>query len=182
VARCLSGTASILALTSSAQPSNKQQQLDERRDWYSDGQDRRCRIGNVALECHRYRRATVWPRLFLYSIQVNLRAPLPPKEFGPLRGRSMEPNRGTALLWSRGVPNSCGPLAPARGELREADPPLGQERPQPPADKRDLTLDQPTHEDIVAPADRSRHRKDLMTFRMRPPATSKRLSSYDLSK
>jgi hypothetical protein len=55
-------------------------------------------------------------------------------------------------------------------------------RPQPPMDKRDLPVDQPTHEDIVAVADRSRHREDLMTLRMRPPATSNRLSRYDLSK
>jgi len=49
-------------------------------------------------------------------------------------------------------------------------------------DKRDLPVDQSTHEDVVAVADRSRHREDLMTLRMRPPASSKRLSSYDLSK
>jgi hypothetical protein len=49
-------------------------------------------------------------------------------------------------------------------------------------DKRDLPVDQPTHEDIVVVADRSRHREDLMTLRMRPPATSNRLSRYDLSK
>jgi hypothetical protein len=49
-------------------------------------------------------------------------------------------------------------------------------------DKRDLPLDQPTHEDIVAVADRSRHREDLMTLRMRPPVTSNRLSREDLSK
>jgi hypothetical protein len=49
-------------------------------------------------------------------------------------------------------------------------------------DKRNLALDEPTHEDIVAVADRSRHREDLMTFRMRPPATSNWLSSYELSK
>ena len=54
--------------------------------------------------------------------------------------------------------------------------------PQPPMDKRDLAVDQPTHEDLVAVADRSRHREDLITLRMRPPATSNRLSSYDLSK
>jgi len=48
-------------------------------------------------------------------------------------------------------------------------------------DKRDLALDQSTHEDIVAVADRSGHREDLMTLRMRPPATSNRLSSDDLN-
>ena len=55
-------------------------------------------------------------------------------------------------------------------------------RPQPPMDKRDLPVDQSTHEDIVAVADRSCHREDLMTLRMRPPVTSNRLSRYDLSK
>jgi len=49
-------------------------------------------------------------------------------------------------------------------------------------DKCDLALDQPTHEDIVAVADRLRHREDLVTLRMGPPATSNRLSSDDLSK
>jgi hypothetical protein len=48
-------------------------------------------------------------------------------------------------------------------------------------DEGDLALDQPTHEDIVAVADCSRHREDLMTLRMRPPVTSNRLSGYDLS-
>jgi hypothetical protein len=68
------------------------------------------------------------PRLFFIRSRRTLRVPLPPKVFGQLRGRLMEPNRGTALLWSRGVPNSCGPHAPARGELLEADLLLGQER------------------------------------------------------
>jgi hypothetical protein len=49
-------------------------------------------------------------------------------------------------------------------------------------DERDLALDQPTHEDIVAVAHCSRHREDFMTLRMRPPVTSNRLSGYDLSK
>jgi hypothetical protein len=49
-------------------------------------------------------------------------------------------------------------------------------------DKGDHTLDEATHEDIVAVADRSRHCEDLVTFRMRPPATQNRLSSDDLSK
>jgi hypothetical protein len=49
-------------------------------------------------------------------------------------------------------------------------------------DKRDLALDQPTHEDIVAVADRSRHGEDLMTLRMRPPATLNRHSGYGLNK
>jgi hypothetical protein len=49
-------------------------------------------------------------------------------------------------------------------------------------DKSDLTLNQATHEDIVTVADRSRHREDLVTFRMRPPATPNWLSTYDLRK
>ena len=49
-------------------------------------------------------------------------------------------------------------------------------------DKRDLALDEATHEDIIAVADRSRHREDLATLRMRPPAPSNGLSSYDLRK
>jgi hypothetical protein len=49
-------------------------------------------------------------------------------------------------------------------------------------DERDLALDQPTHEYIVAVADGSRHREDLVTPWMRPPAASKQLSGYDLSK
>ena len=49
-------------------------------------------------------------------------------------------------------------------------------------DKRDVALDKPTHEDRVAVANRSRHREDLVTFRMRPPATPNWLSGYDLSK
>jgi hypothetical protein len=48
-------------------------------------------------------------------------------------------------------------------------------------DERDSALDQPTHEDIVAVADRSRHGEDLMALWMRPPVTSHRLSSDDLS-
>ena len=55
-------------------------------------------------------------------------------------------------------------------------------RPQPPMDKCDLALDKATHEHIVAVADRSRHREDLTTLRMGPPATPKSLSSNDLSK
>ena len=55
-------------------------------------------------------------------------------------------------------------------------------RPQPPMDKCDLALDKATHKDIVAVADRSRYREDLVAFRMRPPATPNSLSSNDLSK
>jgi hypothetical protein len=44
--------------------------------------------------------------------------------------------------------------------------------PQAPMDKRDLALDQSTHEDIVAVTDGSRHREDLVTSWMRPPAPS----------
>jgi hypothetical protein len=64
----------------------------------------------------------------------------------------------------------------------EAAPPLGQVRATPPMDERDLALDQPAHEDIVAVADGSRHREDLMTLWMRPPAASNQLSGYDLCK
>jgi hypothetical protein len=49
-------------------------------------------------------------------------------------------------------------------------------------DKRDLAIDQSTHEDIVAVTDGSRHREDLVTLRMRPPTPSNGLSSYDFSK
>ena len=49
-------------------------------------------------------------------------------------------------------------------------------------DKSDLALDEATHEDIVAVANSSRHREDLVTFRMRPPATADWRFSYDLSK
>jgi hypothetical protein len=63
---------------------------------------------------------------FFIRSKRTLRAPLPPKELEQLRGRSTGPNRGTALLWSRGVPKSCGPQTHARDELFEADPPLGQ--------------------------------------------------------
>jgi hypothetical protein len=36
-------------------------------------------------------------------------------------------------------------------------------------DKSDFALDESTHENLVAVADSSRHREDLVTFRMRPP-------------
>jgi hypothetical protein len=49
-------------------------------------------------------------------------------------------------------------------------------------DKRNLALDEATHEDFVAVANGSRHREDLATLRMRPPATPNWLSSNDLSK
>lgn len=55
-------------------------------------------------------------------------------------------------------------------------------RPQPPMDERDLALDKPTHQDIVAVADRTGQRKDLLAFRMRPPAAPNRTSSDGLSK
>ena len=57
-----------------------------------------------------------------------------------------------------------------------------ESRPHPPMDKRDLALDEATHEDIIAVADRSRHREDLATLRMRPPATSNGFAGDDLSK
>ena len=47
-------------------------------------------------------------------------------------------------------------------------------------DKSDFALDQATHENLVAVADCSRHREDLMTFRMRPPAATNWLSSNEL--
>jgi len=49
-------------------------------------------------------------------------------------------------------------------------------------DKRDLALDEATHQNIVAGADSARHREDLVTFRMRPPAALNWLSSDDLNK
>jgi hypothetical protein len=49
-------------------------------------------------------------------------------------------------------------------------------------DERDFALDKATHQDIVAVADRPRHREDLMTLRMRPPATPNWPSSDDRSK
>jgi hypothetical protein len=49
-------------------------------------------------------------------------------------------------------------------------------------DERDLALDQPTHEDIVAVTDASRHREDLVTLGMRPPAPPNGLSRCDFSK
>ena len=55
-------------------------------------------------------------------------------------------------------------------------------RPQPPMDEGDLTLDEATYEDLVTVTDGSRHREDLVTFRMRPPATPNRSSGYGLSK
>jgi hypothetical protein len=64
----------------------------------------------------------------------------------------------------------------------EADPRSDKSGPQSPMDKRDLALDKPTREDIVAVTDRSRHGEDLVTFRMRPPATSNGLSRCDFSK
>src|SRR2546428_11970847 len=57
-----------------------------------------------------------------------------------------------------------------------------QSRPQPSVNERDLALDQATHKDFVAVADCSRHREDLVTFRMRPPATPNWLSCDDLGK
>jgi hypothetical protein len=42
--------------------------------------------------------------------------------------------------------------------------------PQPPMDKRDLTLDQTAHQNIVTVPNRSRHRENLAPFRVSPPA------------
>jgi hypothetical protein len=49
-------------------------------------------------------------------------------------------------------------------------------------DKRDLAQDEAAHEDVVAVADSSRYREDLVTPRMRPPAAPNWLSGDDLSK
>jgi hypothetical protein len=49
-------------------------------------------------------------------------------------------------------------------------------------DKRDLAIDQSTHEDIVAVTDGSRHREDLVTFWMRPPAPANGRSRCDCGK
>jgi hypothetical protein len=54
-------------------------------------------------------------------------------------------------------------------------------RPHPPMDKSDFALDEATHEDFVAVTDCSRHRENLVTLRMRPPATPYWLSSYRCS-
>ena len=64
----------------------------------------------------------------------------------------------------------------------EADPQTDKSGPQASMDKRDLAVDQSTHEDIVAVTDGSRHREDLVTFWMRPPAPSNGLSRCDFSK
>ena len=110
-----------------------------------------------------------------------LRAPRPPGDFALRPGRSPEPSRGTVLLWSCDVPTWCGPHAVARGQLVKPIRYSDKSGPQPPMDKPDLPVNQPTHEDIVAVADGSRHREDLTTLRMGPPATSNRFSSDDLS-
>jgi len=52
--------------------------------------------------------------------------------------------------------------------------------PQPPMDKRDLPLDETAYENIVTVTNRSCHRENLVTFRMRPPAAPHWLSSYGL--
>jgi hypothetical protein len=52
-------------------------------------------------------------------------------------------------------------------------------RPQPSMDKGDLALDEATYEDIVAVANSSRDREDLVTLRMRPPATPNWFSGDD---
>ena len=57
-----------------------------------------------------------------------------------------------------------------------------ESRPHPPMDKRDLALVEATYENIIALADRPRHREDLVTLRMTPPTTSNWLSSDDLGK
>jgi hypothetical protein len=44
-------------------------------------------------------------------------------------------------------------------------------------DERDLALDKPTHENVVAIADRTRQCEDLVTLWMRPPVTLNGLSN-----
>jgi hypothetical protein len=48
-------------------------------------------------------------------------------------------------------------------------------------DKRDLPFNETADKNIVTVANRSRHRENLVTFRMRPPATVYWLPSYGLS-
>jgi len=54
--------------------------------------------------------------------------------------------------------------------------------PQTPMDKRDLPFDETAYKNIVAVTNRSCHRENLVTFRMRPPATPHWLSSDGLGK
>ena len=49
-------------------------------------------------------------------------------------------------------------------------------------DKSNFALDEAAHEDLAAIADSSRHREDLVTLRMRPPAATNWLSSDDFDK
>ena len=49
-------------------------------------------------------------------------------------------------------------------------------------DERDLASDQTAYENIIAFADCSRHRENLVALRMRPPAAPNRLSRYHLRK
>jgi hypothetical protein len=53
--------------------------------------------------------------------------------------------------------------------------------PQPPMDKRDLSFDETANEHIVAVANRSRHRENLVTFRVSPPASPHGLPGDGLS-
>jgi hypothetical protein len=55
-------------------------------------------------------------------------------------------------------------------------------RPDAPMDKGDLAIDQTTNKDLVAVADCTRHREDLVTFRMRPPVATNWLSGDGLDK
>jgi hypothetical protein len=48
-------------------------------------------------------------------------------------------------------------------------------------DKRDLSFDKTANEHIVAVANRSRHRENLVTLRMSPPASPHWLPDYGLS-
>ena len=49
-------------------------------------------------------------------------------------------------------------------------------------DKCDLAHDKATHQNVLAVTDRPRHGEDLITLRMRPPATPNWSSSDDRSK
>ena len=53
-------------------------------------------------------------------------------------------------------------------------------RPHPTMDEGNLAFDEATYENVAAVPDRSRHRENLATLRMRPPAAPNWLSSYGL--
>ena len=55
-------------------------------------------------------------------------------------------------------------------------------RPDSPMNKGDFALNQTTDENLAAVADCSRHRKDLVTLRVRPPVATNGLSGDGLGK